>query len=339
MQVKLKRHLGWIAAVLLVLAAAGSGGLAGVRTYAGTEAAVVSAALARMSADTARHADAIAGAAARGHEQLLAATRSEVMVTAISYGANPSQMTSVARDLQVLMLRNQSFLEWSLIGPSTGHGTGGLELARVRRSPDDGRPRIVPDADLGARPNDPSVLAVYTIRVGSTHGTVTPQPADPLDFPVLRLATGVPELVGDLAPATMFGIFVLDIDIRPALLAMAAGDPPARLVNERGEYVGGTGRLSVDLPQVAGALRFTDTMAVRLAAPTGEVAVAGNVAKLPGGQRLIVVEHEAVADLVDGRGLLENSVIAGAVTAGLAGFAVVVLLTLFRDAVRRRTYV
>ncbi len=334
---KLHRPLGWIVAVLLVLAAAGSGVLVGVRTYAGTEAALVSAALARMSADAARHADAIAGAAARGHEQLLAATRSEVMVMAISYGANPSQMTYVARDLQVVMLRNESFLEWSLIGPSTGHGTGGLELARVRRSPGDSRPRIVPDADLGARPNDPSVLAVYTIRVGSTHGTVTPQPADPLGFPVLRLATGVPELVGDLAPATMFGIFVLDIDIRPALLAMAASNPPARLVNERGEYVGGTGRLNVDLPQVASGLRFTDTMAVRIAAPSGEVAAAGNVAKLPGGQRLIVVEQEAVADIVDDRGLLENAVTAGAVTAALVGAAIVVLLTLFRDAIRRRT--
>lgn len=322
--------------MLLVLATAGSGVLAGVRTYAGTEATVVSAALARMSADTARHADAIAGAAAHGHEQLLAATRSEVMVMAISYGANPSQMTYVARDLQVVMLRNESFLEWSLIGPSTGQGTGGLELARVRRSSGDSRPRIVPDADLGARPNDPSVLAVYTIRVGSTHGTFTHQPADPLDFPVLRLATGVPELIGDLAPATMFGIFVLDIDIRPTLLAMVAGSPPARLVNERGEYVGAAGRLSVDLPQVAGGLRFADTMAVRIAALSGEVAVAGNVAKLPGGQRLIVVEQEAVADIVDGRGLLENSVTAGAVTVGLVGTAIVVLLTLIRDAMRRR---
>ena len=66
-------------------------------------------------------------------------------------------------------------------------------------------------------------------------------------------------------------------------------------------------------------------------------AAAGNVAKLPGGQRLIVVEQEAVADIVDDRGLLENAVTAGAVTAALVGAAIVVLLTLFRDAIRRRT--
>ena len=332
----LRRHFGGIAAALLALAAMGAGVIVGVRTYAHTEAAVVAAAMGRMGADTTHYADAIVGLANRGQEQLLAATKSEVMVTAISYGANPSQMTYVARDLQVVMLRNEPFLDWSLIGPSTGHGTGGLELARVRRSVEDGRPRIASAADLGARPNDPSVLAAYAIRVGTTHGSVA-MAADQLGgFPVLRLSTGVPELIGDLAPATMFGIFVLDLDLRPVLAAMSASDPPALLVNELGEYVSGGKRLNLDLPRLAGGLRFSDTMSARLPTTAGEVAVAGAVARLPGGQRLIVVERQPVAGLVDGRGLARNAVTASVATALLAGSGAVVAFTLFGEARRRR---
>ena len=121
-----------------------------------------------------------------------------------------------------------------------GLDDGGREVARVDRSGPNGAIRIVPDAELGPRADRtyfketiklrPGEIYVSTLNLDRSNRTIlTPY------RPTLRVAT--PIFMPDGKP---FGIFIINVDMRPAFDRVRASARPGEsvyLVNERGDYL------------------------------------------------------------------------------------------------------
>jgi PAS domain S-box-containing protein len=121
-----------------------------------------------------------------------------------------------------------------------GLDDGGREIVRVDRSGANGAIRIVPDAELGPRADRTYFKETIKLRPGEIYVSrlnldrynrtiLTPH------RPTLRVAT--PLFTPDGKP---FGIFLLNVDMRPAFDRVRASARPGEsiyLVNERGDYL------------------------------------------------------------------------------------------------------
>jgi PAS domain S-box-containing protein len=117
---------------------------------------------------------------------------------------------------------------------------GGREIVRVDRSGHDGEIRIVPDAELGARDDRNYFKETIKLRSGETY--VSRLNLDQADRkiiephrPTLRVATPL------FAPdGKLFGILIINVDMRPAFERVRASARPGEgvyLINERGDYL------------------------------------------------------------------------------------------------------
>ena len=117
---------------------------------------------------------------------------------------------------------------------------GGREIIRVDRSGPDGAIRVVPDEQLGPRADRdyfektiklrPDETYVSRLDLGHADSAVLAK-----RLPTLRIATPTFEPDGKLS-----GIFILNVDMRPAFARIRAGARPGEsvyLVNERGDYL------------------------------------------------------------------------------------------------------
>src|SRR5215475_11103011 len=190
-----------------------------------------------------------------------------------------------------------------------GVADGGRELVRVDRSGPNGSIRVVPDAELqqkGERPyfQETVKLAekeiyVSPINLNQEHGRIeTPH------VPTLRVAAPV------FAPnGKVFGIFVINVDMRPALdgirLSQRQGEQ-IYLVDAKGDYLvhpdrtrefasdlGGQGKWKDDLPHFASLVGTRESAARVVPDETGWPGGAALVpAVLVGQQWVGVVETE-----------------------------------------------
>ena len=123
---------------------------------------------------------------------------------------------------------------------SIGLDDGGREIVRVDRSGTNGAIRIVPDAELGPRADRPYFKETIKLRPGEIY--VSRLNLDRADWtivmphrPTLRVAT--PLFTPD---GKLFGVFLLNVDMRPAfdrVRASARSGESVYLVNERGDYL------------------------------------------------------------------------------------------------------
>jgi PAS domain S-box-containing protein len=121
-----------------------------------------------------------------------------------------------------------------------GLDDGGREIVRVDRSGANGAIRIVPDAQLGPRADRPYFKDTIKLRPGEIY--VSRLNLDRIDWavliphrPTLRVAT--PLFTPD---GKLFGIFLLNVDMRPAFDRVRTSARPGEsvyLVNERGDYL------------------------------------------------------------------------------------------------------
>lgn len=158
-----------------------------------------------------------------------------------------------------------------------GVGDGQREIVRVDRQGPNGAIRVVPDAELQQKADRPFVDAtlklgpdevyISPVDLNQDHGVIeTPH------VPTLRVAT--PVAGPDGRP---FGIFIINVDMRPAFdRVRAAVRPGAAIyaVNSRGDYLvhpersrelgselGRPGNWPADFPELASSLGATHTVA------------------------------------------------------------------------------
>jgi PAS domain S-box-containing protein len=117
---------------------------------------------------------------------------------------------------------------------------GGREIVRVDRSGQNGAIRIVPDAELGARADRSYFKETIKLRSGEIY--VSRLNLDRADWkiiepyrPTMRVATPL------FAPdGKLFGIFIINVDMRPAFDRARASARPGEsvyIINERGDYL------------------------------------------------------------------------------------------------------
>jgi PAS domain S-box-containing protein len=142
----------------------------------------------------------------------------------------------IATRLAAELVAKPAYSEIRLIGIDGG----GREIVRVDRSGQDGEIRIVPDAELGARGDRNYFKETIKLRSGETY--VSRLNLDQTDWkiiephrPTLRVATPL------FAPdGKLFGIFVINVDMRPAFERVRASARPGEgvyIINERGDYL------------------------------------------------------------------------------------------------------
>lgn len=142
----------------------------------------------------------------------------------------------IATRLAAELAAKPAYSEIRLIGVDGG----GREIVRVDRSGQDGEIRIVPDAELGARDDRNYFQETIKLRSGETY--VSRLNLDRADWkiiephrPTLRVATPL------FAPdGKLFGIFIINVDMRPAFERVRASARPGEgvyIINERGDYL------------------------------------------------------------------------------------------------------
>jgi len=121
-----------------------------------------------------------------------------------------------------------------------GVDSGGREIVRVDRSGQNGAIRIVPDAELEARGDRSYFKETTKLRSGEIY--VSRLNLDRADWkiiepyrPTIRVATPL------FAPdGKLFGIFIINVDMRPAFDRARASARPGEsvyIINERGDYL------------------------------------------------------------------------------------------------------
>ena len=121
-----------------------------------------------------------------------------------------------------------------------GIDDGGREIVRVDRSGPDGAIRIVPDAELGPRSDRTYFKETIKLRPGEIY--VSSLNLDRADWkilmprrPTLRVAT--PMFTAD---GKLFGIFIINVDMRPAFDRIRSSIRPGEsvyVINQQGDYL------------------------------------------------------------------------------------------------------
>ena len=121
-----------------------------------------------------------------------------------------------------------------------GIDDGGREIVRVDRSGPNGAIRIVPDAELGPRSDRPYFKETIKLRPGEIY--VSSLNLDRADWkiliprrPTLRVAT--PMFAAD---GKLFGIFIINVDMRPAFDRVRSSTRPGEnvyVINQQGDYL------------------------------------------------------------------------------------------------------
>ena len=259
---------------MVVLTAA----VVGLISYFSVEGAVLPRVLGRMEMHTRLASAGIEAEAINARADVVAmsgtASIAGIVRAAASGGSDPEDGASLSRlrarvatNLVSQLATKPSYGQFRLIGVADG----GREIVRVDRGGPGGAVRIVADADLQARGDEPYFKEAIGLSPGATHvssisldreGGVLVQP----HVPVMRVATPIAAVGG-----SVFGILILDVDMRRAFASVRAVMEPSRpifVVDENGDYLltpdgsrefgfdlGKAIRLEDDFPELATALK------------------------------------------------------------------------------------
>lgn len=311
------------------------------------EASIVPAERARFGADNERVASELAarlgGIRADVRAVLGSAAVQGVVRAQESGGVDPRDGTPgelwrerLASLLMADLETRPSHLQFRLIGLADG----GRELVRVDRSGPGGSVRVVPAGELqrkGGRSyvsraveRAPGDVYISQIELNREHGKVELPP-----LPVVRAATPVVAAGGEI-----FGLMVLNVDMRPALERIRSADSRGHhyVLSEAGDYLvhpepneefgselGRPAQWRSDFPEVARAIGAADSVALELELRGRRYVAAATAVRVAGGPRIIVLETAPYAQIVAPARLVRRSmalagsgaVLLGALLSGL----------------------
>ncbi|MEA2937000.1 MAG: hypothetical protein QOC56_504 [Alphaproteobacteria bacterium] len=322
----------------------------GLLTYRDLEAAIVPRALERVDTRVAQRAADLEAYVQRARSDLLAQYRAPevqgIIRAHMAGGYDPIDGTAegswISRSARRYAgeIESKGYLQIRIIAADDG----GREIMRVDRSGRDGEIRIVPDEELERqggtdyfkRTIESANDAVYIspVELGRNGGTI----AAP-HVPVMYVATALQTEDGK-----PFGIFVINIDMRPAferIRASALPDTSVYLVNESGDYLvhpdrtrqfgfeyGRTDRLQDEFPELANALDAPKIDARLMLDAIGQrIAAAAAVAQFSDLNRAIAVETIPHSVVMRAAYTARRSIIVASTFAVVVAVAVAILLS------------
>ncbi|MEA2990584.1 MAG: hypothetical protein QOG83_3295 [Alphaproteobacteria bacterium] len=322
----------------------------GLLTYRDLEAAIVPRALERVDTRVAQRAADLEAYVQGARSDLLAQYRAPAVQGIIrahmAGGYDPVDGTAEASWIGRSARRyageieSKGYLQIRIIAADDG----GREIMRVDRSGRDGEIRIVPDEELQRqggtdyfkRTIESAKDAVYIspVELGRNGGTIGAP-----HVPVMYVATALQTEDGK-----PFGIFVINIDMRPAferIRASALPDTSVYLVNESGDYLvhpdrtrqfgfeyGRTDRLQDEFPELANALDAPKIDARLMRDAIGQrIAAAVAVAQFSDLNRAITVETIPHSVVMRAAYTARRSIIVASTFAVIVAVAVAILLS------------
>ncbi|ABD86117.1 PAS domain S-box protein [Rhodopseudomonas palustris] len=258
------------------------------------------------------------------------------------FGAAPDKIESewkeaTAERFAAEMSGKPAYAQMRVIGVADG----GMEIVRVDRTGPNGAIRIVPDDELTRRGDRDYFLQGIKIGPNQIHISRVElnKKATGLELPLVpTLRTVAPIHHPDGA---LFGVIVINVDLRPAIAEIRSSGKPSALVymvNDAGDYLvnpdpakefgfdlGRRFRIGDDFPEFASALQQTDARPRVMQDRDGQrFGVGWQWVRLAGGPRVAVIEAFPYGTLMSVQTAVSNSTLIGGAAAVLCAILMAV---------------